>query len=119
VRKGSITLVVAAALAAAAAPAFAAGAAIEGRSAQALRCAAYIGMAGQYGFAEGRLSAGDRATITGWSAAVLTTWIPLDPAGRLSAYGAVLGELGSRRQTNALILRHSEWCLRTFTPGLL
>jgi hypothetical protein len=118
-RHAVIPAVLAAALTAAAVPASADGTVIEGRSAQALRCAAYIGMAGQYGFSDGRLSATDRAVMAGWSVAVLETWVPLDPARRLEAYGAVLVELGSQRQTQALIRRHSEWCLRAFTPGLL
>jgi hypothetical protein len=92
---------------------------IEGRPAQALRCAAYIGMAGQYGFADGRLNADDRAFMAGWSVAVLAAWLPFEPAGRMSAYVVALGELGSRREAHALIERHAEWCLRAFTPGLL
>lgn len=90
---------------------------VEGRPVQALRCAAYIGMAGEYGFASGRLSAADRRALVGWSAAVLAAWLPLDPGRRLSAYGAALGELSSRTQTEALIDRHGEWCLRAFTPA--
>jgi hypothetical protein len=92
---------------------------VEGRPAQALRCATYIGMAGQYGYAAGRLDAADRRALAGWSAAVLAAWLPLEPRGRLSAYGAALGELGSRPETEALIDRHAEWCLRAFTLGPL
>ncbi len=100
-------------------PAAAAQTVIEGRPAQALRCAAYIGMAGQYGYAEGRLTAGERAVMAGWSARVLGAWLPLDAAGRLGAYGAALGEIDSRRQAADLIARHGEWCLRAFTAAPL
>lgn len=92
---------------------------VEGQSAQALRCAAYIVMAGQYGFADGRLTAGDRAVMARWSAKVLGENLGVEPATRLHAYGAALGELGSESQTRALIARHGEWCLRAFTHGTL
>lgn len=97
----------------------AAEAVISGRPAQALRCASYIVMAGQYGYDAGRLTAGDRAVMAGWSAAVLETWVPLDLPQRMSAYGAALGELGAQDRSRTLVSRHAEWCLRAFTPGLL
>lgn len=92
---------------------------VEGRSVQALRCAAYIGMAGQYGYAAGRLSADDRRALAGWSAGVLAQWVPLEPRAALGAYGAALGEIASQPQAEALIDRHAEWCLRAFTLGTL
>ena len=92
---------------------------VEGPAVQALRCATYIGMAGQYGYAEGRLTAGDRAVMARWSAQVLGAHLGFEPSVRLHAYGAALGELGSESQTRALIARHGEWCLRAFTLGML
>jgi hypothetical protein len=95
----------------------AADAVISGRSAQALRCAAYMGMAGQYGFADGHLSAGDLETMTLWSMAVLDAWVPLGPDGRLAAYRAAIGELGAPDRAHALIALHADWCVREFSPA--
>lgn len=89
---------------------------IEGSAAQALRCAAYIVMASQYGYAEGRLTASDRAVMANWSANVISAHIA--PAARLPAYGAALTELDTEPRTRELIARHGEWCLRAFTLGL-
>lgn len=89
---------------------------IEGNAAQALRCAAYIVMAGQYGYAEGRLTTRDRAVMANWSASVISAHVA--PAARLAAYGAALTELDTEPRTRDLIARHGEWCLRVFTPGL-
>jgi hypothetical protein len=91
---------------------------IAGKSAQALRCAAYIGMAAQYGHADGLVSAEDRNRITFWSVLVLERWVPLAPEGRMAAYRSALGELGSRGDTHTLIARHADWCLETFRPAL-
>lgn len=110
------SLLIAAALLAAA-PA-SADTVIAGRSAQALRCAAYIGMAAQYGHAEGIVSTEDRMVMTWWSAMVLERWVPLAPEARMAAYRGALGELGDQRRTYALIARHADWCLETFQPSL-
>jgi hypothetical protein len=91
---------------------------IAGRPAQALRCAAYIGMAAQYGHAEGIVSTADRNRMTLWSVMVLERWVPLTPAVRLDAYGEALAELDTRSQTTALIARHAGWCIDTFRPLL-
>ena len=91
---------------------------VSGKSAQALRCAAYIGMAAQYGHAEGLVSDEDRDLMTFWSVLVLERWLPLAPEDRMAAYRRALGELGSRGDTDALIARHAEWCLETFRPAL-
>jgi hypothetical protein len=106
-----------AALALLAAP-VAADTVVSGKSAQALRCAAYIGMAAQYGYDEGHVSADDRELMTYWSVRVLERWVPLDADRQLAAYRATLAELGSRYQTYTLLARHAEWCLREFTPAL-
>jgi hypothetical protein len=105
-----------AALAGGAGPA-AADAVIAGKSAQALRCAAYMGMAGQYGFAEGHLSAADLEAMTRWAMGVLDAWVPLDADGRLAAYRTALGELGPPAHAHALIALHGDWCVRAFSPG--
>ena len=91
---------------------------IAGKSAQALRCAAYIGMAAQYGHAEGLVSDEDRDLMTFWSVLVLERWLPLAPEDRMAAYRSALGELGSRGDTDTLIARHADWCLETFRPAL-
>lgn len=93
------------------------GTVVSGRSAQALRCAAYIGMAARIGYDEGYLSARDAETMTWWSVQVLDAWVPLPTGERLAAYGATLRELGPRERTYALIARHSDWCVRAFTPS--
>jgi hypothetical protein len=84
---------------------------VSGKSAQALRCAAYIGIAAQYGYDEGHVSADDRELMTYWSVRVLARWVPLDADRQLA-------ELGSRYRTYALLSRHADWCLREFTPSL-
>ena len=91
---------------------------IAGKSAQALRCAAYIGMAAQYGHADGLVTVDDRNRMTFWSVLVLERWLPLAPETRMAAYRSALGELGSRGDTDALITRHADWCLETFRPAL-
>lgn len=91
---------------------------LAGRSAQALRCAAYIGMAAQYGHAAGVVSTEDRLRMTWWSVLVLERWVPLAPEEQMAAYRSALGELGSRRHTDNLIARHAGWCLETFRPAL-
>jgi hypothetical protein len=90
---------------------------VSGRSAQALRCAAYIGMGAQYAYDEGYLSADDRNAIALRSVQVLQRWVPLGLERQLAAYRATLGELGSRQHAYALLARHSDWCLREFTPA--
>ncbi|HVH04323.1 MAG TPA: hypothetical protein VM891_15505 [Amaricoccus sp.] len=105
------------AIAAAGTPA-AADTVISGKSAQALRCAAYIGMAAQYGHAEGLVSTDDRNLMTFWSVLVLERWVPLAPEGRMAAYREALGEIGTRSETVARISRHADWCLQTFRPAL-
>jgi hypothetical protein len=94
-----------------------AGTVVAGKSAQALRCAAYIGMAARIGYDEGYLSERDADTMTWWSVRVLDRWVPLPTGERLAAYGATLRELGTRERTYALIVRHSDWCVRAFTPA--
>ena len=89
---------------------------VSGRSAQALRCAAYIGMAGQYGYVGGVLSAADMTMMTRWSAQVLEMWVPLAPQRRLDAYRTVLREMGSQVSSYALIDRYAGWCVAEFTP---
>jgi hypothetical protein len=111
----TLTLLLAAS-AALAAPA-AADTVISGKSAQALRCAAYIGMAAQYGYDEGYVSARERDLMSYWSTLVLERWVPLSPEATLAAYGTALRELGSRYRTYALIARHSDWCLTEFSPS--
>ena len=95
-----------------------AGTVVSGRSAQALRCAAYIGMAARIGYDEGYLSERDADTMTWWSVRVLDRWVPLPTEERLAAYRATLRELGSRERTYHLIVRHTDWCVRAFTPTL-
>ncbi len=116
-RAGCMVVALAAAASPSAAEAEAPARVIEGSAAQALRCATYIVMAGQYGYAAGQLTASDRATMARWSADVLGTHLALAPYERLVAYGAAMGELGSEPETRALIARHGEWCLRAFTLG--
>jgi hypothetical protein len=94
----------------------AAGTVVSGKSAQALRCAAYIGMAAQYGYDEGLVTARDREMMTYWSVLVLQRWVPLDSRGQMAAYRTTLDELGSRLQTYALIAKHADWCVAEFTP---
>ena len=108
-------LLLAAALAASPA---AADTVISGKSAQALRCAAYIGMAAQYGYAEGAISRGDRSRMTYWSVLVLERWVPLAPEARLAAYRSAIAELDGRSGTLARLHRHAEWCIETFRPAL-
>lgn len=91
---------------------------VSGKSAQALRCAAYIGMAAQYGHVEGVLTTGDRTRMTLWSVLVLERWVPLAPEAQMAAYRAAIGELGDQAHTYGLISRHAEWCLDTFRPDL-
>jgi hypothetical protein len=91
---------------------------IAGKSAQALRCAAYIGMAAQYGHDQGLVTADDRNLMTFWSVLVLERWVPLAPEARMAAYRSALGELGTRGDTYTLIARHADWCLDTFRPAL-
>jgi hypothetical protein len=111
-----LRVVVAAALAIIAADAAAAGTVIAGRSAQALRCAAYIGMAARLGYDEGYLDERDVETMTWWSVRVLDRWVDLPTEERLAAYRATLVELGPRHNTYRLIVRHADWCVRSFTP---
>jgi hypothetical protein len=99
-----------------AASAASAGATLSGRPAQAVRCAAYVGMAAQYGYDAGFITARDREEMTFWSVLVLERWVRLDPRGQMAAYRAILGEMGGRRETYALISRHADWCLAAFTP---
>ena len=61
---------------------------VSGKSAQALRCAAYIGMAAQFGYDEGYLTERDAETMTWWSVLVLDRWVPLPTGERIAAYGA-------------------------------
>ena len=75
-------------------------------------------MAAQYGHAEGLVTTDDRERMTFWSVLVLERWVPLAPETRMAAYRSALGELGSRRDTYALIARHADWCLETFRPAL-
>lgn len=89
---------------------------IAGRAAQALRCAAYVGMAGQSAFDAGAISAEDRAVMASWSFLVLEQWVPLDPDTRLAAYRAALAELGPGWRLPQVIERHADWCVETFTP---
>ena len=96
----------------------AADAVVSGKSAQALRCAAYVGMTASLGYEEGVLTAAETGQLNAWSAVVLQRWVPLAPEGQLAAYRAVLGELGSRDRTWALFARHADWCMRAFTPRL-
>ena len=91
---------------------------VSGRSAQALRCAAYVGMAASHGYNDGMLSAAANGEANAWSATVLRHWVPLPPEGQFAAYRAILGELGTRDHTYALFVRHGGWCLRAFTPPL-
>jgi hypothetical protein len=91
---------------------------IEGRAAQALRCAAYVGMAGQYRYAEGSIPAEGRDLAAYWSMMVLYRWVPLDMGATLAAYRSVLGEIGSQPDARALIARHADWCVQEFTPTL-
>jgi hypothetical protein len=91
---------------------------IEGRSAQALRCAVYVGMAGQYGYAEGLVSQDDRDLLTYWSMLVLDRWVPLDADHRLAAYRTAMGELGAAERPYATIARHADWCVAEFSPTL-
>ena len=93
-----------------------AGTVVSGKSAQALRCAAYIGMAARIGHDEGYLSAHDAEAMTWWSVQVLDRWVPLPTEERIAAYGATLGELGTRERTYGLIARHTDWCVRAFSP---
>ena len=95
-----------------------AGTVVSGKSAQALRCAAYIGMAARIGYDEGYLSERDAEMMTWWSVQVLDTWVPLPTEQRLAAYRTTLGELGPRDRTYRLIARHADWCVRAFTPSL-
>jgi hypothetical protein len=90
---------------------------VSGKSAQALRCAAYIGMAARLGYDEGYLTERDAETMTWWSVQVLDRWVPLPTGERIAAYGATLRELGSRQRTYGLIARHSDWCVQAFTPA--
>lgn len=94
-----------------------AGTVVSGRSAQALRCAAYIGVAARLGQGEGYLSERDAEAMTWWSARVLEAWVPLPVEERLAAYRTTLGELGARERTYRLIVRHADWCVRTFSPA--
>ncbi len=87
---------------------------IAGRSAQALRCAAYVGMAARFGADDGYLDASDVESMTGWSAQVLGRWVPLPTAGRLAAYRVTLGELGTRSEADGLIARYIGWCVHAF-----
>lgn len=89
---------------------------IAGRAAQALRCAAYVGMAGQSAFDAGAISAEDRAVMASWSFLVLERWLPLDPDTRLAAYRTALAELGPGWRSPQVIERHADWCVETFTP---
>lgn len=91
---------------------------VTGRSAQAVRCAAYIGMAAQYGRLEGLISDDERILMTLWSVKVLERWLPLDRPRQLAAYRNALVELGDERQSEALIGQYADWCLATFTPRL-
>lgn len=91
---------------------------VAGRAAQALRCAAYIGMAAQYGFDEGIVSASDRELMASWSVRVLRRWVPLGPDRTMAAYRTMLGELGPRDRAYRLIARHADWCVQAFTPSL-
>lgn len=96
----------------------AAGTAISGRPAQALRCAAYIGMAAQYGHLAGVISSDERNLMTLWSVRVLERWVPLDRPTQMAAYRDAIAELGDEQQSQALIAQYADWCLATFTPSL-
>ena len=87
---------------------------VAGRSAQALRCAAYVGMAARYGVEDGYLTEKDADTMTWWSARLLDRWVPLALDARLAAYGMTLRELGSRSDSYRLIARHTDWCVAAF-----
>lgn len=115
---GWVRAAVAAIVAVAAGGPAAAQTVIEGRSAQALRCAVYVGMAGQYGHAEGLVTKADLDLITTWSVQVLEVWVPGDPPGKLAAYRAAMGELGAAERPYAVIARHADWCMAEFTPRL-
>jgi hypothetical protein len=91
---------------------------VAGKEAQALRCAAYIGMAAQYGHLEGIVSTENRTRMTWWSVLVLERWVPLAPEVRMAAYRSALAELGTRRQAYGLIEKHADWCIDTFRPAL-
>ena len=91
---------------------------VAGEPAQALRCAAYIGMAAQYGHIEGLVSTESRMRMTWWSVLVLERWVPLAPEARMAAYRSALAELGTRKHTYALIEKHADWCIDTFRPML-
>jgi hypothetical protein len=101
-----------------AATAWGADTVVTGKSAQALRCAAYIGMAARFGYDEGYLTEHDAETMTLCSVRVIDRWVPLSTGDRLAAYRATLGEIGPREHGYALVARHAEWCVRAFDPTL-
>ena len=89
---------------------------LEGEAAQALRCAAYIGMAAQHGLNAGLLSAQDRLVMATWSMQVLERWVPLAPEQRLATYGEMIEKLDDPLEVDRLVGRHGAWCLQTFDP---
>lgn len=109
-------MALAGALALAAAVPADAGSVVSGKAAQALRCAAYIGMAARLGYDAGYVSERDAEAMTWWSVQVLDAWVPLPTEARLAAYRATLAELGPRDRTEALIARHADWCVHIFAP---
>jgi hypothetical protein len=91
---------------------------LSGRAAQAVRCAVYVGMAGQYGHLEGAVSTADRDRLTYWAMLVLARWVPLDQGGQLAAYRTAMAELGALERPYATIARHTDWCMAEFSPSL-
>jgi hypothetical protein len=87
---------------------------ISGRSAQALRCAAYVGLAGQLGYAAGLYTAAERARMAEWSLVVVDRWVPLDAQGKFVAYWTALEEVTASGGTARLLARHGDWCVREF-----
>lgn len=89
---------------------------LVGRQAQALRCAAYVGMAGEAGYEAGLFSGLERAAMAEWSLRVLDRWLPLDAEGKAMAFWTTLAEVEAEGDVARLLARHGEWCLQAFAP---
>jgi len=83
-----------------------------GQAAQALRCAAYIGMAATFLRDRGEISRSTYDNMHAISTHILLEWVPTDDP--IPAYRAVLQEIRSETGTYDRFVRHTDFCLETF-----
>ncbi|MBP7003472.1 hypothetical protein [Amaricoccus sp.] len=93
-------------------PGMAAAEAYRGKAAQALRCAAYVGMTAHLMREAGEISRTDYDTLQDFAVHLLMEWVPSDDP--MPAYRAALDELSTSGETYRRFVRHADYCIATF-----